>query len=399
VTVALLLPVMMALARSGPAQQPTQPPIRSGVELVVVDVQVVDRQGRPLGSLRPEDFEVSLDGKRRRVVSAELVRHEGVVQPGGLAGQPAPSAAPTGADTQGRRFILAIDEHSFRPAAARAAMQAAGRFIDRLQPNDLVGLYTYPTGAVHSDLTNDHASVKQLVEKVTGLLDLPLNRFDLSKSEVIDIASGDLDTLNRVALRTCVQGDSTCRRSIQNDAVSLAGYFEMQVTQSLGGLRHLVRGLAQLQGRKTLVIVSGGLFTSDRGGGRVNMGSEIQYVGREAASANANLYVLHMDSSFIDAFSTQRGPSQTLFRDSNALASGLEMIAGAAGGASIRVQAGTGDSAFDRVLLENSAYYLLGVEPDAADRDGEPHRIQVRVRVRGATVRSRATVTVPRLQG
>jgi hypothetical protein len=252
---------------------------------------------------------------------------------------------------------------------------------------------------VHSDLTNDHASVKQLVEKVTGLLDLPLNRFDLSKSEVIDIASGDLDTLNRVALRTCVQGDSTCRRSIQNDAVSLAGYFEMQVTQSLGGLRHLVRGLAQLQGRKTLVIVSGGLFTSDRGGGRVNMGSEIQYVGREAASANANLYVLHMDSSFIDAFSTERGPSQTLFRDSNALASGLEMIAGAAGGASIRVQAGTGDSAFDRVLLENSAYYLLGVEPDAADRDGEPHRIQVRVRVRGATVRSRATVTVPRLQG
>ena len=204
-TVALLLPVLMALVRSGPAQQPTQPPIRSGVELVVVDVQVVVRQGRPLGSLRPEDFEVSLDGKRRRVVSAELVRHEGVVQPGGLAGQPSPSAAPSGADTQGRRFILAIDEHSFRPASARAAMQGAGRFIDRLQPNHLVGLYTYPTGAVHSDLTNDHASVKQLVEKVTGLLDLPLNRFDLSKSEVIDIASGDLDTLNRVALRTCVQ--------------------------------------------------------------------------------------------------------------------------------------------------------------------------------------------------
>jgi hypothetical protein len=235
-----------------------------------------------------------------------------------------------------------------------------------------------------------------MVQKVNGLLELPLSRFNLSKSEVIDISSGDMETWNRVVARECGTNDPTCRRSIQNDAVALAGYFEMQVSQSLGGLRNLVRGLKQLEGRKTLVIVSAGLFTSDRGGGRVNMRGEIQNVGRDAAVSNTNLYVLHMDSSFIEAFSERRGPSPTLFRDSNALATGLEMIAGEAGGALIRVQAGTGDTAFDRVLLENSAYYLLGVEPEPADRDGAPHRIQVRVRVRGATVRSRAMVTVPR---
>jgi VWFA-related protein len=394
-----LLPAVLFLGVSWAPQQAAQPPIRSGVELVLVDVQVVDRQGRPLGSLRPEDFQVSLDGKRRRVVSAELVRHETLVLPAEMDNRPARAAATSEAPTPGRRFILAIDEHSFRPASARAAMQAAGRFIDRLQPSDLVGLYTYPTGALHSDLTDDHASVRRLVERITGQLDLPMTRFNLSKSEVIDISSGDVDALRRVAARECVSTDMTCRRSIQSEAVSLAGYFEMQVAQSLGGLRNLMRGLAELEGRKTLVIVSGGLFTSDRGGGRVNMGSEIQHVGRAAAAANTNLYVLHMDSSFIDAFSARGGPSPTLFRDSNALATGLEMIAGAAGGALIRVQAGTGDSAFDRLLLENSAYYLLGVEPEPADRDGESHRIQVRVRVRGATVRSRTTVTVPRPQG
>jgi hypothetical protein len=72
------------------------------------------------------------------------------------------------------------------------------------------------------------------------------------------------------------------------------------------------------------------------------------------------------------------------------------MAAGAAGGAVFRVQAGNGDSAFERVLRENSAHYLLSVEVIPADRDGAAHAIRVRVNKRGTTVRSRATVIVPR---
>lgn len=386
------------LSASGAAQEPQQPPvIRSGVELVLVDVQVVDRRGTPITTLRPEDFEVTLDRRRRRVVSAELVRHSSaeISEPGS-----GPPAAPADGDgpARGRRFVLAIDEHSFRAASARAAMHAAGRFIDQLQPDDLVGLYTYPTGAAHSPLTDDHAAVRRALAGVTGLLDLPMARFNLSRSEVVDISSGDMDVLNRVAQRVCGPRSPTCRQQVRDEAVSMAGYFEMQVAQSLGGLRNLFDGLAKLEGRKTLVIVSGGLFTSDRATGRVNMASEIRQAGREAAASNTNIYVLHMDSSFIDAFSERRGPSPTLLRDSGGLAAGLEHIADTAGGALIRVQAGTGDTAFQRVLRENSAYYLLGVAPEPEDRDGEAHEIRVRVRLRGATVRSRAQVIVPRDQ-
>jgi hypothetical protein len=75
------------------------------------------------------------------------------------------------------------------------------------------------------------------------------------------------------------------------------------------------------------------------------------------------------------------------------------MAAGAAGGAVFRVQAGNGDSAFERVLRENSAHYLLSVEVIPADRDGAAHAIRVRVNKRGTTVRSRATVIVPRATG
>jgi VWFA-related protein len=383
----------------GSSQPPSaQPPlIRTAVDLVVVDVQVVDRSGRPVTSLRPEDFQVSIGGGRRRVVSAELIQHSSSAEPSGSRERAAATASPAAAAAEsGRRFVIAIDEHSFRPAAARAAMQAAGRFIDNLQPADLVGLYTYPTGATYSDLTTDHAAVRRGLDRVVGVLDTPVMVYNLSKSEIVDISSGDNEALRRVAQRECRAMDMACSRGIYGEAISLAGMFEMQVTQSLGGLRQLIGGLAKLEGRKTVVLVSGGLFSSDRGTGRVNLSSEIQQIGRETAASNANLYVLHLDSSFIDAFSERRGPSPTLFRDSNSLAAGLEMIAGAAGGALFRVQAGTGDNAFQRVLRENSAYFLLGVEPEAKDRDGEPHVIDVRVRLRGATVRHRTVVTVPR---
>ena len=53
------------------AQQP--PTFRSTVDLVAVDVQVVDKDGRPIGTLKPGDFDVQIAGKKRRVVSADFI--------------------------------------------------------------------------------------------------------------------------------------------------------------------------------------------------------------------------------------------------------------------------------------------------------------------------------------
>ena len=52
----------------------------------------------------------------------------------------------------------------------------------------------------------------------------------------------------------------------------------------------------------------------------------------------------------------------------------------------------------NRVLRETSAYYLLGVEPSDIDRDGRAHRLNVKVNQRGATVRSRQWVVLPRVK-
>src|SRR5262245_18019332 len=72
------LTVLAALLLETPAvteqQQQQQPPaFRSGVELVSVDVQVVDKRGQPITGLKPEQFEVTIDGRRRQVMSAQLI--------------------------------------------------------------------------------------------------------------------------------------------------------------------------------------------------------------------------------------------------------------------------------------------------------------------------------------
>src|SRR5512141_2016995 len=75
-TLALAAALLTAALPRLHAQQAAgdQPPsFRSGVELVMVDVGVIDRQGQPVRGLAAGDFTVTVGGVTRRVVSAEFV--------------------------------------------------------------------------------------------------------------------------------------------------------------------------------------------------------------------------------------------------------------------------------------------------------------------------------------
>jgi tetratricopeptide (TPR) repeat protein len=83
-------------------------------------------------------------------------------------------------------------------------------------------------------------------------------------------------------------------------------------------------------------------------------------------------------------------------RDSEVLGRWLDQFSGAAGGALFRVQVGAGEQAFDRVLREISAYYMLGVEPADEDRDGRMHEIKVRTNQKSLITRGSRWVLVPK---
>jgi VWFA-related protein len=399
--------VGLAAALAAPAlavwsQQPSPPPaFRAGIALISVDVQVVGREGDPVSGLGAEAFEVTIDSKRRRVVSAEMVEagRAAVPAPGGPRAPAAGAGASPETGVPGRTYLLGIDQSSFRFGVEAAAMEAARRVLDGLQPQDLVGLIAFPPPAPQVALTRDREALRDALARVRGTAPAPramAGLANLSTSDVLDVTSGDETAFQRIVARECQRADQGCPQRLRGEIAQLSGQLEMQAQRSLYGLRGLLQTIEQIPGRKTVVLVSSGLLASDRPGGRPDLTFESIELARAAAAAGATLYVLQLDTSFLDAFSADRGrASPSFYRDSAALGRGLELLAGASGGTLFRVTTGA-DFAFDRVLRETAAYYLLAVETSDSDQDGRAHGIRVKVKQRGVTVRSRAAVVIPR---
>ncbi|MCX6543943.1 MAG: VWA domain-containing protein [Acidobacteria bacterium] len=414
VAVALVLAGAQAQGTGGQKPiDPQAPVFRSGVELVTVDVTVVDRDGNPVKGLRPGQFEVTLDGKARRVVSAELLEFVTSAKPSGpgptLPARPLFSSNenPPEPAVPGRLIFIAVDQGSFRTFAAHGAMEAARKFIDRLRPSDRVGLIAFPPPGPLVEASENHSATRAATEKIMGMAD-PLRSMSgsvqVSLSEAIDIRGSDDFALRNVMARECAlltgSALAQCKQQIMTEAAGIGMAAELQSSRSIGGLQGVIRALAQIRERKILVLVSGGLPVSDRIGGDIQNAGAISTLGREAAAANLSLYVLHMDSTFLDAFSASNGRAAgvdgSLWREMGMMSIGLEIVAGSGGGSLHRVVGGA-DVAFDRVLRETAAAYVLGVEPAESDRDGKSHRIKVKVNAPGVEVHSRTEVLLPRV--
>jgi hypothetical protein len=139
---------------------------------------------------------------------------------------------------------------------------------------------------------------------------------------------------------------------------------------------------------------------SDRLGGRPSIGDAARALGENAARANATVYALHLDSTFFQTTTAENRRTDKFpvspEREAVMMGRFLDQFADTSGGTMMRILVGSGEQALDQILRETSAYYLLGVSPADADRDGRTHRLKVKVDERDATVRSRTWVLVPK---
>jgi hypothetical protein len=307
---------------------------------------------------------------------------------------------------------------------SRAVVGSALTFIDRLLPTDLVGLYTFPVGS-RIEPTTDHAAVRQRVSGVVGSPQGFNSRFNLSSSEIVDINAeaarqatqsvgrngpinvalfgNESDTLRAVQLRECGAGELRCVEDILSEAHTLGFYLEGRATEGMNGIRALINVLGGYPGRKTVIMFSSGIPASDRPGGRPDLGDLPKILGQDAAATNTTIYTLHVDTSALRAMSAETrrivGSPNSHSRDQAVGGRALEEFSGASGGALLRVVTGSGEYALDRVLRETSSHYLLGVEPEGSDRDGRLRELRIKVSKRGATVRSRMWVRIPKKTG
>lgn len=392
VNAAVLVAGMLLLGE--PQQDP--PVIKSGVELVVVDVQVVDRKGVPVNGLTPRQFQVTIGGKRRTVVSAEQIDATTGLPVAGASGAAAAAEAPARAATP-NVYVLAVDQGSFRAVNAASVVYAARELLERVAPSDYVGLISFPEPGIRLEPTLDRAPIQAAIPKLVGFSSVKqMRRFQYSLSDAVDVSSRSAEALRRVVQRNCPPGDPACAVAVEMELTETVSLLEAQAAQSLAGLRGAVASVKGMPGRAVLIVLSAGIPTGDHSGGRMFMRGDATVAGKEAAEAGILLYTLHLNTAFLDQFSPD-APSvrDTPMRDAGVYARALDVFNGTAGGTLMEVNA-SANVALDRVIRETSSYYLLGLEVEEADRDGRAHRIQVKVDQRGTAVRSRAAVTIPK---
>ena len=360
------------------------PTFRTGIDLIAVDVAVVDRNGRPVEDLGAAEFSVKVDGEVRRVVSAELVKVDVEAARKQVADKSESFYTSNLTPPNGRQIILAVDQINIRPGSLRPIMAAASRFLDRLSPLDQVAFLAYPEPGPRVSFTSDklrlrlamQALIGQQPRKVVGL-------YNIGDFEAIAIDQRrDQLTLAAVMNRECRASDpaqrSQCERDIISESSQIARHIKEDADESLRGLRQLLERLTFSEGPKSLILISEGLAIDDT--------SELRSIVRLAGAARTSINVMLVDLRRGDVTVSEQPPSE--LQDRRLQVEGLEALATMSRGSLFHI-AGTGDPIFDRLASEISASYILGVEQRPTDSQGDRHRIDVEVRRRDVTIRSR----------
>ena len=381
--VAAVVTVAGQAQQSSPQAPDQGPTFRTGVEVIAVDVGVVDGRGRPVPDLLAPDFAVKIDGAPRRVVSADYVRIDVEAARREAADPVEPLYTTNLRPPNGRLIVIAFDQAGVRSGYGRPILNTAAKFLDQLSPADRVAFVAYPPPGVTVDFTDDHRALKRAMERVVGRRQHYGGKFNLGLYEAIAIHDlQDSVALEQVLRRECPRLKDfeldRCASQVRLEIGLTVGVIRKDASDSLRGLQGLLQELAIVDGPKSLILLSEGLVLDRLFG--------LDDVIEAAAASRVSINVLLMDVERGDITASQLRP--TIVADRNMQVQGLQDLAGGTRGTLYNVF-GTGEEAFERLGSGISAYYLLGVEQAPGDRDGDRHRIDVEVRRRDVTVRSR----------
>ena len=397
--------VAACLALAAVAAQQPPPTFKSGIEVVLIDVNVVDRQGRPVASLRPEDFVVTVDRKPRKIVSAQFVGYEvgtradrGVSPAVGAAVSDKPATPPPAAPP--RTVLVVFDEDNLGTGDGIVARKAASAFLDRLGPADRIGVAAIPRPRRSITLTTDRAEVQKVLASVFtgGAPEDNTTKYSIGLAEALAFEQGDGDAMERIKARECYRDPAWQSKSVSQPAGGkgpeplcllelplvvrqMQQQARLRGQRAIDALYDLGAGLGQVPGPKTMVLISGGMPMPD-----ARSAASLSRLGEVFAAAQVSLYTIYVARNPYGQAKFRQSPTPA--EDMSLERAGAENATGAVGGTMME-SVGTPDQYFDRIVTELSGSYLLGIEVVAADSDNKPHGVQVRVNRPGVDVRAR----------
>ncbi len=329
----VVLAPALALSAAGLAQQSAPP-----ADAIVIDFVATTNDGKPVTDLKAEDLTLRVDGRQRTLRSFELVQHGGSSAPGKPGGDPPPMPfGVNNAPDRSRAILFAIEDLSIKANSGRALKDTITQFLNNLPSSARVGLVTLPQPTLRVDLAPGTARVKEALQQLSGR-----------------------------APASATAADNACR-----------------TRDTLEALRNIMNSLAGSDSPTTIMVFSGGLVgtarqASQTGSGGCDLTTEhFSSLGRASGVARAQVYVIHAEE-------TVTGQSD-----------GLESLAGVTGGSVLRL-AVSGESAVDRAARETSSYYVASFEPEAKERDGQDHRMELRLARQDVSLRARSLLTIPK---
>ena len=377
--------------------------IRITTELVQTGVVVLDKQGKFVEGLKPEEFVLKVDGRQvspaffERVIAGTVreERLEGSVAKGGAA--PAP---PTGASYRGRTIIFFIDDLHLSADSVQRTKKAILEFVENeMSFEDQVAIAS-PSGQIgflqrFSDLKPVvRAAVNRLNHKPYLVRDqeqVPMTeyqaiRIEQGDSSAIEYFSTKLIEATNVRVvggigpppsgpnperrRTTGMTPETAKRVVMDRANILVRQSESVTSATLGSLESLMRSVGQMSGRKLVFLISDGFFLNDRNTGFNNKVSRIA-----DAAVRGNLVIYSVDARGLvgstDASSNRADPLGQLSRSNvgelAASQDGLNSLAVDSGGKAF-FNAGALNDAIKEALRETSNYYLFAWRPSSEDQ-------------------------------
>jgi VWFA-related protein len=355
------------------AQQPRS--FRAGVDLLTIELRVLDRQGRPVQGLRPEDFQIELDGQRRPVQAMEYVAF-GFARTSTVPAAP-PPFQPLPAEPDGRSVLIAFDDLSFRTNQATTIMADVTNWLSRLDPRDRVAVRTTSGTGAALEWSTNRAITAAALGGLIGRRDRtgPASLWAVVSIEEARASTGctihfegdqvKLDNCNDVAtevyMRECHESDDRrgCVTALTSETRRVRDEADREVTLQSGGLTDILRELARAPAPRILVLVSRGLPLEHT--------TDLSLVAREATSAGVSVFVLTSANSAAGADLPMKlspvglMPDEARRRDNAFSLAGIETVAGVTNGKS-HVAVGSADAFLEQILTETSGYYLLGVE-------------------------------------
>ena len=360
----LVVAVVCATLTAPHAQdEQASPTFRSEANYVQLPVRVLDARGDFVGGLTLADFQVFEDGAPQTITAFSAVdipfAHAGhtVPQAPVIAVDPVASNDPARVD--GRVYLLVLDDRSSEAADAMKGRQLMQKFIrEHLSANDLAAV-VHTSGARGQDFTRNRRLLLDAVSRSIGGADPGIP--DPNRGEHV---------LKVIANLSEWMGSMRGRRKALLFVTPSQGCHLADDDGCGESIRHALR-MAMQSDVSIYTIDATGINTSRRS---------------RAETSNPNT-----SSTYEPAYSepTDGAAARAVFRErgteGRGLFDGARFLAEESGGFAV-VNTNSLQAGLERIVRDNTAYYMLGYYSAVARADGGPRAVIVRVAREGAQV-------------